>query len=105
MVSAEGAGEEGGVAVAAVTGRDMAQRGGVPIVAGEEPCFDAWYRVIVLPQAVLDGTDPWSLLQAAHEAAHALQPRWRFFFVWFTPIAAALELDAWRRAVRMMSGE
>lgn len=85
-----------------MTGLDLAEAADVPVIIGESNCFDWWHRVIVLTPEVATGRDPRSLVIAAHELAHALQPRWMHWLRIIGPFRWWYEVDAWRRAMEIL---
>lgn len=75
------------------------------IIGGESCCYDVRRNVIVLTLAAADGTTRWARVTAAHEAVHALQVMrcpWllRWPWSWLVLVRLALEIDAWRQAIR-----
>lgn len=84
-----------------MTGRELAASLGLPIEI-KHPRYDPQYREGVIPLAILDGTDPSSLLAVAHEAAHHHQHQRRpilFWFRWLLPVTWYLEWSATQEAL------
>ncbi len=89
-------------ALVRMTGLELVRRCGCRVTIGSDN-FYAWpHRVVVLTPEVAGGTDPHSLLIAAHEAAHDRQPRYLFWLRWLQPVRDHLEADAWRVAAELL---
>ena len=91
-----------------MTGLELAQRHGATVLISPLLCYDPRTRAVHLPPRVAHGSDAYALACAAHETAHALQPRWwhwlRVIDVAGFPFRNWIEVDAWRRSVRMLHG-
>ena len=85
-----------------ITGRDVAEIAGVPIVIGGCNEFNWRTGAITLEPDVANGASVAALLVAAHEAGHALQPKWVHWFRWLLPVYWWEEQDAWTRAVLIL---
>jgi hypothetical protein len=88
--------------LAPLTGYDVARAigGEAAVIVGTEgdDCAYAWReRVIVLSPEVARGTDMYSLIVAAEEAAHHAQPRWWHWLRFLQPMRWLAEADAFAR--------
>lgn len=72
--------------------------------AGDDCCYDWRARVIVLSPEVARGSDMASLIIAAEEVAHALQPRWWHQWRFIQPLRWLAEADAFARVKLWMKG-
>jgi hypothetical protein len=93
----------------ALTGRDVAELAGVPIVLGNIDAYEWRRRVLVLRECTAKGTDTGSLIIAAHEVAHRRQqedwPWIRWWFRFFEPFRLWQEADAWKRAKVILANQ
>jgi hypothetical protein len=85
-----------------MTGIQLVRQTGARVVIGSDNLF-AWRAgVVVLTEQVARSSNAAALVVAAHEAAHAQQPRVLFWLRWLQPVRDHLEADAWRRAVAIL---
>lgn len=80
-----------------LTGAEIVRRAGLQCAIGKHNEYQWRQRVVVLTSEVFGGTDERSHAIVAHEIAHSLQPRWWWWFRWFTPWANLMEVDAMER--------
>lgn len=83
-----------------LTGLDVVRAHGLKCVIGESGeccCYDWRCGVIVLSPEVAQGSDMGSLISAAEEVAHALQPRWWHRLRFLQPLRWLAEADAFAR--------
>lgn len=93
-----------------MTGLDLLERCGLKTphevhVAGDQDLYLWWQDVILLSEETAYGANPSAHVAALHELAHWQQARewpWLFWLLWIRPVRWWLEMDAWRRAVRML---
>lgn len=77
------------------------------VIIGERDAFDWATGVLTLTRETAQGGGMRAYLTVAHECAHARQRSdWPWLPAWalkFGPVRAFLELNAWRRCLRMLS--
>lgn len=89
-----------------MTGLELAQLRCSRTYLAERDYYHWWRRAVLLRPSVASGRGPIHLLIAAHECAHHRQNMerpWLKYFLWFTPILLFVEVDAWLRALVMVT--
>lgn len=77
------------------TGSQIVEAAGLKCVVAKFSRFYWKSRIVTLSPEIANGTGTVAEAVSWHEIAHSRQPRWWFWFLWFSPARWYIEWRAW----------